>query len=349
MKRIAIHRICGIGDAVQLTPLLQQIRHDCPDAHISCFISENAAAVLQESPWIDDLIALSLASVTPTALNPLLWRMWLEVASRGHFDLFLGLGARWRDSLGAFLVRAKRRGGLSTSASYRLQPFQIIESLPRNPREDQTHASKHYLDLWTRITGYPDQGYRSALPNLGHSDAVSRWNLPGKYLCVAPGAGNWLNPAFNKRWPPSHWQQLIEFGIASGYTPVLLGTRGDFPDDKLAAGAASMLGATNLEETACVLRHSQGFIGHDSGLFHMALALDIRSAAFFGPTREDLTGPFRHPNAKILRHMLPCSPCCSATCQLPDAASQAIEGTPICMSRITPTDAWQQIERFLSS
>lgn len=349
MKRIALHRVCGVGDAAQLTPLLRQMRDDFPQAHVTCFISENAAPVLRGAPWIDELVSLPKSTVTPGWQNPALIRMWWQIATQGRFDLFLHLGARWRHAIGSVCVRAKVRAGLSTASSRLPQPFQIIEAVPADPLQDQKHASQHYLDLWCRVTGRSDRGHAAALPHLGLTTDVSRWNLPSCSIAIAPGSGNWLNPALSKRWPPSHWREFMQKAIAEGFTPVLLGVRGDFPPEQTPHEALSLLGDATLEETAAVLRRCCGFAGHDSGLFHLALALGVPSAAFFGPTRPELTGPFRQPHSLVLRHPLPCAPCCSDVCLRPDAASLAVEGSPLCLSSISPASAWQQFKAFLPS
>lgn len=349
MNRIAVHRICGVGDAVQLTPLLRQIRMDYPAARITCFISENAAEVLQGAPWIDELVSLSKTSVTPTLSNPALCRMWHTIATQGSYDLFLHLGSRWLHSLGAYFVRSRRRAGLATNATGRPHPFDTVALLPSEPRLDTVHASKRYLDLWTQTTGMPDRGFGCSLEHLGQLPLAQEFGIRSRYLCIAPGAGNWLNPGNNKRWPASHWQHLISLAQAAGFAVIVLGTEGDFAAEKLPAGAVSLAGKTSIDQTASLIRHSSGFVGHDSGLFHMALGLDVPAAAFFGPTREDLTGPFRQPQSLILRTPIACAPCCRPACELPDASSRAVEGSPPCMNEITPAAAWGRLQSFFSS
>jgi len=349
MNRIAVHRVCGVGDAAQITPLLRQIRDDFPQAHVTCFTSENAAPVLRGAPWIDELISMRKSTVTPGWRNPGGIRMWWQIGMHGRFDLFLHLGARWRDSIASVCVRAKVRAGLSTASSWLPKPFQFIEALPADPLQDQIHASQHYLDLWCRITGKADRGHSTALPHLGLSTDVSRWHLPSRSIAIAPGSGNWLNPAPSKRWPPSFWREFMLQAISEGFTPLLLGVHEDFPPDQIPAKALSLLGEVTLEETAAVLRRCYGFAGHDSGLFHMALALGVPSAAFFGPTRPELTGPFRQPRSLVLRHTLPCAPCCSTVCRRPYAPLLDVEGSPLCLSSISPTAAWSQFLAFLTS
>jgi hypothetical protein len=252
--------------------------------------------------------------------------MWLSIAAHGRYDLSLHLGVRWLHSLGAWWVRSRRRAGLRIEGSSRPTPFDIALSMPAEPRLD--NACMPVSATWT--SGLALRAMRIA-------DSVLRWNISdieaiaheygvrSRYLCFAPGAGNWLNSADNKRWPASHWQKLImRMHRRHGFEVVVLGTAGDFPADQLPAGAVSLAGRTSLPQTASLIRHSAGFVGHDSGLFHMALGLNTPAAAFFGPTREDLTGPFRRPRALVLRTDIPCARCCRAACRVARCRSAGV-------------------------
>ncbi|GEP44585.1 glycosyltransferase family 9 protein [Brevifollis gellanilyticus] len=350
--KIVVHRICGVGDAVQITPLLQQMRLDCPDAEITFMTSQNAADVVRGAPYVDHVVAMPLASVTPGRGNPFLWHMWSQIAAQGPMDLLVTLDSRWVHSVGAWTVRARRRVGLSTGKKWRPHPFHDVLGYPENPQHETRHASQVFLELWTKATAHADRGLSASLPHLGLGDPHARWDgaLATRYLCLAPGAGNWLNPADYKRWPAPHWQRLMTLAAEAGWQTVVLGTAGDFPPELLPEGALDLTGRTTLAETASLLRRSGGFIGHDSGLFHLALGLDVPAAAFFGPTRSDLTGPFRKPRSRVLRAAdVPCAPCCHAHCILPDAAARAWHGAPPCMARIQPDQAWTEIQGFLAA
>ena len=56
-------------------------------------------------------------------------------------------------------------------------------------------------------------------------------------------------------------------------------------------------------------------LSNDSGLMHVAAALDRPQVALFGPSDPTRTGP-RNPAAKLLRLGLDCSPCNKRICPL---------------------------------
>lgn len=345
--RIAVHRVCGVGDAVQITPLFQQIRLDYPKAEIIFITSQNAASVVRGAPFVDRVVSQSTEIVTPSRMDPFLWRMWAEIRNLGPLDIFIHLGPRWLHSIGAWWVKSKCKAGLSTNLSWRPHPFHTALWFPNDPLLETRHASQVYLDLWTKTTGFPDRGLAASLPHLGNSELGSvAIRLKPRYLCLAPGAGNWLNPAPSKRWPSPHWRALMDSMISADLQPVVVGVAGDYPSDQLPSEAMDLTGTLSISETATVLRHSTGFVGHDSGLFHLALGMAIPSVAFFGPTRPDLTGPFRQSHSLVLLADLPCAPCCRPACVLADAQAQSWHGSPPCMTQIQPEVAWAKIQKF---
>jgi ADP-heptose:LPS heptosyltransferase len=67
----------------------------------------------------------------------------------------------------------------------------------------------------------------------------------------------------------------------------------------------------SLEDLAAVIQTSQMFLGNDSGLMHLASALQRPVLAFFGPTDEGRTGPWGAPGVPTwtLRQKMACAPC----------------------------------------
>ena len=100
-----------------------------------------------------------------------------------------------------------------------------------------------------------------------------------------------------KRLPPESFSVLINhIHQQTGLRCVLVGG----PEEKdlraqVAKGCPDSLlevETRSLVETAHVLKIGRFFLGNDSGLMHLAEALGVRCAAFFGPTDEKRTGPF---------------------------------------------------------
>jgi ADP-heptose:LPS heptosyltransferase len=153
------------------------------------------------------------------------------------------------------------------------------------------------IEVYARLAGVPVPADRPRLELIGRAlpDSIARPAGPGPLVAVSPGA-SW--PI--KRWPMAHWRDLCAALRERGVRVVELGH-----GDDCIGGIPSLMNRTTVQEAACVLRRADLFIGCDSGLMHLALAVDTPVLALFGPTDPDIliqAAPLFHP----LRSGLPC-------------------------------------------
>jgi ADP-heptose:LPS heptosyltransferase len=99
-----------------------------------------------------------------------------------------------------------------------------------------------------------------------------------------------------KNWPLPYWSELIR-SVAEYFDDFLL-VSGEADTDRMAAFKARchipglrVLHNENLRELATELAASRVFIGHDSGVTHLAAAIGLPTIALFGPTDPKIWGP----------------------------------------------------------
>ena len=345
-KRIAVVRTCALGDAVQCTPLLQQIRADAPQAHLTFFTSANVGPLFAGAPWIDRVVSLKSSWLTIPAGRRGLLRAWWEVAGQGPFDAMVSLEPTWMRNAGSLLVRSPVKAGLSFTG--KRKPFELFTHpllVTGDSRQTVTHASQQYLDLWLQIAGGRDRGLgydmRHLLP--ASSDLPSMPDKP--FIAIAPGTGNPFLQVCTKQWPLA---SFVELGVQmkqKDWEVVYLGGAGDLGSLQPPDGALNLLGKTSVPQAAAVLHRAAAMCGNDSGLFHLAQALDCPAIGIFGSTNPRFTGVFRPAaRATALQAPLPCAGCYLHECAPPDEVLELALERPCCMNAISVSQVVRELE-----
>jgi heptosyltransferase-2 len=152
---------------------------------------------------------------------------------------------------------------------------------------------------------------------------------------LAPGAE--YGPA--KRWPARHFAEVARTLAARGSRVWLLGSTKDQPVtaevQRLSGGVCEDLaGRTSLDEAIDLMSVAVRVITNDSGLMHVAAALDRPLAAVFGSSSPAFTPPLS-ARARVVSLRLSCSPCFARTCPL---------GHTNCLETLPPADVLAAVD-----
>jgi heptosyltransferase-2 len=139
-------------------------------------------------------------------------------------------------------------------------------------------------------------------------------------VVLCPGAE--YGPA--KRWPAERYGALAAALVARGARVWLLGAQTDVPACEAVARAAgescsasvtSLAGSTTLDEAIDLVAAADLVVSNDSGLMHVAAALDRPQVALFGSSSPAHTAP-QSERARTVWLGLACSPCFARECPL---------------------------------
>jgi heptosyltransferase III len=172
---------------------------------------------------------------------------------------------------------------------------------PHRPDERSgVHAAQAYLKPLERLAIFE----ASPVPEL--RIAVS----PGAAQAIEPGTGILaLHPgsgSSRKNWPETQWAQLLEW-IISTTSLNLLVVGGEAEGERLQRLAAALpptrtrvAQSLPLADLASLLAGCAGFVGHDSGISHLAAALGLPTLVLWGGTIEAIWRP-PHERVIVLR------------------------------------------------
>lgn len=148
-----------------------------------------------------------------------------------------------------------------------------------------------------------------------------------KILGLCPGA----EYGAAKRWPTEYYAEVASKALNNGWQVWLFGSDKDIPvtstiNDLTRGRCEDWGGKTSLGEAIDLMSLCDTVISNDSGLMHVAAALDKKVIAIYGSSDPHHTPPM-HPDAIVQYLGLDCSPCFKRECPL---------GHLNCLKQISP-------------
>ncbi|MGQ0657570.1 MAG: lipopolysaccharide heptosyltransferase II [Chromatiales bacterium] len=182
---------------------------------------------------------------------------------------------------------------------------------------------------------FPLPSLRVEPSSVARSLKALRLERPRRLLALCPGAE--FGPA--KRWPPEYFAEIARRMRAQGWMVWVFGSERDSEVartvcDKVGDGCVNLAGRTSLGEAIDLLSLACTVLSNDSGLMHVASALNRPLVALYGSSDPGFTPPL-NPTARIEYLGLPCSPCFKPICPL---------GHLNCLKRLEPERVLAAIE-----
>jgi heptosyltransferase-2 len=137
-----------------------------------------------------------------------------------------------------------------------------------------------------------------------------------KILGLCPGAE--FGEA--KRWPAEYYAEVANFALSAGWQVFLFGSKKDQPvasniNQLCANQCQDFTGKTSLGDAIDLMSLCTSIISNDSGLMHIAAALDKKLIAIYGSSDPTHTPPMS--SKAVIEYLgLACSPCFKRSCPL---------------------------------
>jgi heptosyltransferase-2 len=162
-------------------------------------------------------------------------------------------------------------------------------------------------DSVTRQNQASDVGLRSANSTYKSSENI---------LALCPGA----EYGVAKRWPASYYAEVARHKMAEGWQVWLFGSDKDKEaaeqiNREVSGECIDFTGRTSLAEAVDLMSLVNTVVTNDSGLMHVAAALDKKIIALYGSSDPNFTPPL-NAKAHVISLNLACSPCFKRECPL---------------------------------
>lgn len=295
--RILVINVARIGDTLMLTPILRALKQAAPHGELACIAHPSRAAVLQHLPFLDRLMPMTKLSAP--------FRGWFV---RGRWDYALVYG-----NDGALVRYALR-------IAHRVVAFQ--QALPAlNAQLFRPVVRPH-----TALHGVAERallaqalGVEVADPCLvytvttGEQGVAHAWRVrhiaPNAWPLVVLHPASFPTKAY-RDWPLEYFIQLGKRIAAQWPNAAFVITGG--PEDRprattlaaqLGPRAVSCAGHRGLRQTAAILAGADLYVGVDTGLTHLAGALNVPMVALYHCLhRGSHLAPLNHPQLRVVEH-----------------------------------------------
>ncbi len=371
--KILIRSTNWIGDAVMTTPAVHSIRKNFPHAEITMLAVPWVADVFAASPDVDSIYIYDKKEKYAGKLKgPLSLAKDLR---RHGFDAAILLQNAFEAALIAKLAGIPVRAGFirdgrglllshgvgitpETRAKHQVHYYQdMLRGLGLTPGPDHLRLPvSEELSRWAQemIAAMKYQKALSSPELLKDAEklGISRLNTGGEKGGNVPLIGFNPGAAFGpaKRWPTGKFGQLADL-IArhhgdSGCVILVFGTEADRAaaeeiqqfSVRTPNHVLDLTGKTSLQQAISLIDACDAFVSNDSGLMHVAAALNTPTIAIFGSTDHIATGPYSD-NAVILRREMECSPCLQSHCPKEHLK---------CLESISAVEVYEELMKILA-
>ena len=143
-----------------------------------------------------------------------------------------------------------------------------------------------------------------------------------------------------KRWPSEHYAAVADAHIRQGWQVWLFGSKKDHAvAEQIREEATNLCGDTSLAQAIDLLSCADAVVSNDSGLMHVASALNRPLVAVYGSTSPGFTPPLAD-RVETLQLGLDCSPCSDRTCRF---------GHYNCLRDLMPAQVNAALERLVGN
>ncbi|KEA50310.1 glycosyl transferase family 9 [Mangrovibacter sp. MFB070] len=298
--RILVIKLRHHGDMLLMSPVLETLRAQWPQATIDVLLYEETRDMLSALPSINHIYGIDrkwkkLGTRQHLAKE---WQLLKQLRNQ-HYDLVLNLADQWRSAVVTRFTGAPVRIGFGFNKRKGHIWSCCHTQLASVAGHQQMHTVEQNLSIFAPLAIPTVSDVKMAWPPTAWQaveNKLKALNVSAPYIIIQP-TSRW----FFKCWSEEKMAQTICELQQQGF-PIILTSGPDKKERAMIAeiqancpveGVHSLAGELTLQQLAALIGHAKLFIGVDSVPMHMAAALHTPCIALFGPSKLQFWRPWQ--------------------------------------------------------
>ena len=340
VRRVLVVRLRSIGDTVLSTPSLIALRRFLPESEIDILLEDWVAPLLDGFDAVDRVLKVSGGTRHRLAAA------W-QIRRRGY-DVVFNLHGGTTATFFCFASGARHRVGYK-NYQYSFLYNHLLSSSADFWKRNKTHSAEQQLAL-LGFVGVPVGDTPKSRLTVSDTALVSMsgkfyeqegrpFSELGRFALFHPAA------AFaTKEWNSENFARTAEFLARAGLRTIAVATgRERTVLENLRAQSQVPIYAFDnftLPEIAALASQARLFVGNDSGIAHIAAAVDTPSVVIFGSSNRNHWRPWTNAPNEIVFDEFACQPCPGYECKE--------FGEPRCIGGVAVESVTRAITRVLA-
>ncbi|MEN5038094.1 lipopolysaccharide heptosyltransferase I [Pseudomonas sp. TWI929] len=345
--RVLIIKTSSLGDVIHTLPALTDAAHAIPGIRFDWVVEEGFAEIPSWHPAVDQVIPVAIRRWRKNLWQTIKsgeWKAFKKRVREHKYDLVIDAQGLVKSAWLTRLVKAPVAGLDRYSAREGLASRFYDRRLSVATGQ---HAVERVRQLFAMALAYD---LPEGIGNYGLD--LERLQLPpaAPYVVFLHGT-TWAT----KHWPEAYWRELAErMGRRKLEVRLPWGNPAEKERaERIAQGLnnCQVLPKLNLVGVARVLAAAKACVAVDTGLGHLAAALDVPTISLFGPTNPGLTGAYGRTQIHQASDW-PCAPCLQKKCTYKPSADDLRRFDlkrewPLCFTRLNPEHVASRLSALL--
>lgn len=340
--RVLIIKTSSMGDVIHTLPALTDAGKALGGSIIfDWVVEENFAEIPSWHPLVDQVIPIAFRRWRKNIFSKKTreeWQLFRKKINANRYDLIIDAQGLLKSAFLSLFAKGIRCGANLRSAR---DPFASLFYQKKYFVVWQQHAIGRVRSLLSSALNY---ALPTSVPDYGIDRTKFFENHDRENYVVFLHGTTWDT----KHWPEAYWIELAKRVSKSGFKIKLPwgNTHEKERAERIAnsCDAAEVLPRLDLAKIAKVLAGAKAIVAVDTGLGHLAAALDVPTISLYGPTDPKLNGALGKSQIHLSADFS-CSPCFNRVCSYrdPDVTNQI---KPACFTTVSPERVFENLKNI---